>query len=435
MNLEKFAFITLGCPKNEVDSEVLIRLFQDEGAIIVEDVHDADCVFVNTCGFIQDAKEESIEMILQLAELKAEGFIDKIFVWGCLSERYKNEIQQEFPEVDGFFGIEPFELIREKVFPESRKQNNAPYYSRTIARPSHLAYLKISEGCDHPCTFCAIPNIKGSYRSRSMDSLIAEADELAEMGVKELVLIAQDTSQYGYDLTPKTNITSLLSELVKIKGFKWIRLMYVHPAHVTDELLQLIAKEEKICNYLDMPLQHISDPVLKAMKRSPLQEGIKELLAKIYQLIPDVTIRTAFIVGFPGETEDDFRELKAFIEWYEFDRVGVFQYSSEEGTTAAELSESVDDEMKEKRFETLMLTQQQISYRNNSMLESKILDVMIDGYIDSKNQSFGRTRGDAYGVDQSVYVKGEYEAGEIYPVKITRWSEYDLFGEVVEEKN
>ncbi len=430
----KIGLVTLGCPKNEVDSEILVRIFEDEGAEIVSDMHEADMVFVNTCGFIQDAKEESIEMILQLAQLKEDGYISEIYVWGCLAERYKREIRHEFPEVDGFFGIEPFETIRKAIFPDTNRKHAGAFYPRTLLAPVHIAYLKISEGCDHPCTFCAIPGIKGAYRSRPLESVVAEARELAETGVKELVLIAQDTSQYGYDLAPKTSLVQLLSELVKIDKISWIRIMYMHPAHITDELLQLIATEDKICNYLDIPLQHISDSVLKAMKRKPLKQDIEALLTKIVNQIPDITLRTAFIVGFPGETEADFNELKAFVEWYEFDRVGVFEFSPEEGTGAAELPDQVPDEVKAERFDTLMQIQQMISYRNNTLQVSEILEVMIDNCSESKNRSFGRTQGDAYSVDQTVIVKGKYNAGTIYPVRITRASEYDLYGEVTDER-
>ncbi len=432
MSVNKFVMITLGCPKNEVDSEVMVKLLEDHGAIQTMDLKEADTVFVNTCGFIADASQESVDTILELTELKKQDVIQKIYVIGCLSERYQNDMKNEFPDVDGFFGVIPFESVKEALFPESQYKKPDLFYPRKVSTPSHLAYLKISEGCDHPCTFCAIPMIKGSYHSRSIEAIMAEAEALVADGVRELILIAQDTTMYGRDLEEKTDLVQLLKKLVAIHDLKWIRIMYAHPAHVSDELIQMIADEPRICKYLDMPLQHISDNMLSAMRRTPSQKGIEALVQKLRKRIPGLVLRTAFIVGFPGETGKDFESLLHFIKKYKFDRLGAFQFSAEEGTAAALLPDHLSKSVIEERFNALMMIQHGISLELNQKYVGQVVPVMVDGYDPDQKLYYGRTQGDGYEVDQTVWIDEEVNPGDIVQIRMTESSPYDLFGELVE---
>ena len=424
--------ITLGCPKNEVDSEILAGMLADGGLTLVDSSDEADAILINTCGFIDSAKEESIETILDAVSLKKTSR-KSVYVWGCLSERYRGEIEKEIPEVDGYFGVESFEAIGRLLLGPTSRWNDSFYTKRVFPALPHTAYLKIAEGCNHGCHFCAIPLFKGRYRSRTMDSLIAEASSLAEKGVREIILIAQDTTLYGHDLGMKHGLPGLFEELVRIQGIDWIRLMYTHPSHLSNDILDVMAREEKICAYLDMPLQHIADPVLEKMGRRTSRKSIETVLTNVRSRIPNIALRTAFIVGFPGETEEHFTELLDFIEEQRFHRLGVFAYSQEEGTRAYELGPGAPQSVAEERVEILMTEQQAISESNNEALEGSVLDVLIDGYDTEQKLSFGRSRSDAPEVDQTIWVQGQLPAGQIVPVRIESSSTYDLVGRLQQE--
>ena len=429
---QKVALITLGCPKNEVDSEVLAGELVRGGIRLTERAEDADVILINTCGFIEDAKKESIEVILEALSLKGSDGRPEVYVWGCLSERYKGKIEKEIPEVDRYFGVEPYMELGRLFFGPSYRLNKRAYQNRIPSMVPHSAYLKISDGCDHKCTFCAIPMIKGPYRSRSIDSLLSEARSLASRGVKELILIAQDTTLYGSDLRDGSNLVRLLEKLVSVRSIQWIRIMYVHPAHITDQLIKIIREEENICKYLDMPLQHISDQLLKAMGRNRSRKAIERLVIKIRKRVQGVTLRTSFIVGFPGETDEMFQELVDFIRETEFERMGVFIYSPEEGTQAFLMESHVPREVAEERYRILMEVQQGISYKLNKALISRTLPVLIDGFDKDRNMYYGRSEGDGIEIDHTVWVKGKGRVGEIVPVRITENSYYDLIGTVAE---
>jgi ribosomal protein S12 methylthiotransferase len=428
---KNFVMITLGCPKNEVDSGVLAGELIRGGMNPVGSVEEADVVFVNTCGFIEEAKKESIETILQTVELKKNGSHKKIYVWGCLSERYKGEIEKEFPDVDGFFGVEPYDQIGSLLLGSLYQWNETAYQYRILSTPPHTAYLKIADGCDHTCTFCAIPFIKGRYRSRSMQGLVEEASYLAERGVKEIILVAQDTTVYGCDLGNRTNLVTLIKKLISIQDIQWIRIMYTHPAHITDELIDMIATEDKICRYLDLPLQHISDDILKAMGRGTKRRYIESLIDHLRGEIPDLVLRTTFVVGFPGEQEEDFNQLIDFIRERRFERLGAFIFSPEEGTVAFSLKPRVPKKVAQHRYRILMEIQQDITRRINYSCRTKILPVIVDGYNQEKNLYFGRSEGDGFDVDQTVWIKGKTQLGEIIQVRINSSSQYDLMGTVL----
>jgi len=431
---KKCAIVTLGCPKNQVDSEVLAGQLARQGVELVGDSAEADAVFINTCGFIEDAKKESIDAILRIVENKKQFKDQKIYVWGCLSERYRAEIEKEIPEVDRFFGVEPFAEIGQHLLGSSYKWRSDAYCNRVLSTPPHTAYLKIADGCDHQCTFCAIPLIKGRYRSRPAEDILLEVQSLADRGVKELILIAQDTTAYGSDLLDKTGLTGLLKKLVRIDSLKWIRIMYTHPAHITDDLIRLIAAEEKICRYLDMPLQHISDPVLKAMGRGQRRSQIEERIHQLRASLPGLVLRTAFIVGFPGETEEAFSELSDFIREIRFERMGVFIYSPEEGTEAYSLKETVPRSLSEERSKILMKIQNHISSSNNRLMESHVTDVIVDGYDSDQQLYFGRSEGDSLDIDQTVWIQGKVNVGEIVAVRIEGSAAYDLIGSAFFDK-
>lgn len=425
---------TLGCPKNFNDSEVAGGILEANGHQIVEDVNDADAVMVNTCGFINDAKTESIERIFDFT-----AFEDKVLiVSGCLAQRYGDELYDEMPEVDIFIGVNEYEKLpaildgyhtgqREKHISLYEKELESD--SRKLADRHFSATIKISEGCDNKCAYCVIPQIRGPYRSRPMENILKEAEKLAKEGVKELILIAQDVTTYGIDIYGQYNLHVLLKELCKIDGIHWIRLMYCYEDRITDELIKVMAEEEKICNYIDIPIQHSADNVLKAMKRRSSEKTIENTLAKLKKAIPDIAIRTTLIVGFPGESEEDFDKLYDFVESTKFQHLGVFTYSQEEGTVAAEMDNQIDEEIKEKRKDAIMRLQMMISRENNEALIGKELEVLIES-ADSENVYIGRSRYDAPEIDNQVIVNTdrEHKPGDFVKVKIYDAYDYDILG-------
>jgi ribosomal protein S12 methylthiotransferase len=427
--------ITLGCSKNLVDSENLATQLKGNNIDIKFDSDDlkARTVVINTCGFIKDAKEESINTILEHAKAKTEGKIDNLFVIGCLSERYKKELQSEIPEVDQYFGVSDLQAIVSKLKATFKKELLG---ERQISTPKHFAYLKISEGCDRSCSFCAIPLIRGKQISLSIEQLVLQANNLANSGVRELILIAQDLTAYGTDLYGKNRLTDLLKELVKIEKLKWIRLHYTYPNSFSDELIDLIAKEPKICKYVDIPIQHISNKVLKLMRRGHTKESTIKLLKKLREKIPGISIRTTLLVGHPGEDEVEFNELKKFVEEFSFDRLGVFSYSEEEGTYgAANFKENISEELKTARAEEIMAMQMNISYNLNQLKIGRTYEIIIDR---KEGEYFiGRTEHDSPEVDNEVLIKASDEKlykGKFYKVQIESAVEYDLYGKVITSK-
>nr|WP_320022178.1 30S ribosomal protein S12 methylthiotransferase RimO [uncultured Draconibacterium sp.] len=423
--------VTMGCSKNLVDSEVLLNQLQKGKFEVLHDSNETnfDAVFVNTCGFIHDAKQESIDMILDYAEAKKRGEIDKLYVMGCLSERYHSELEDELPEVDKYFG--KFDM---KAMVEELKVTYAPeyIYERKITTPSHFAYLKVSEGCNRSCSFCAIPKMTGRHKSRTIESLVMETRYLAKKGVKELLLIAQDLSYYGIDLYGKNQLAELINEVSKVEGIEWIRLHYLYPTKFPMEILPVMRENPKVCKYLDMPLQHISNRVLKNMLRHVTREETEALIAKIKEEVPEVVIRTTMLVGFPGETEEDFEELKEFVQEQKFGRLGVFPYSNEDGTYAAnKFEDNLADEVKQARADEIMEVQQYISAELNQQKIGKEFDVIIDR--EESDYYVGRTEFDSPEVDGEVYITtdSEIKNGTIVKVKITGAEDYDLYGELV----
>ncbi|OYT17628.1 MAG: 30S ribosomal protein S12 methylthiotransferase RimO [Bacteroidetes bacterium 4572_77] len=432
--LKKINVITMGCSKNLVDSEHLMaQLKANNVEVHHEQDHDADAVIINTCGFIADAKEESIEMILDAVEAKKAGDFKKVFVMGCLSERYKNELPNELTEVDGFFGATDADLLKitESLGAQYRKELVG---ERFLTTPKHYAYLKISEGCDRVCSFCAIPKIRGKHKSVPQEVLLAEAQSLAKKGVKELILIAQDLVLYGIDLYKKQALADLLKELVKIKGIEWIRLHYTYPNNFPLEVLDLIKNEEKINNYMDIPLQHINDRILKSMKRNHDTAATRSLVQEMRKRVPNMAIRTTFIVGYPGETAAEFQELKDFVKESRFDRMGVFTYSPEEDTAAYDLVDDISEEVKESRKEELMSLQEEISLDINHAKLGKIYKVVIDRV--EADYYVGRTQYDSPEVDNEVLIdmdSCDLEIGAFYQVEIKQVDSFDLYGALVEE--
>ncbi|MGE5436625.1 MAG: 30S ribosomal protein S12 methylthiotransferase RimO, partial [Syntrophothermus sp.] len=399
-NEKNVSVITLGCSKNTVDSERLLKQLAANDVKIKDNPEEADTVIINTCGFIEAAKEESINTILDAVELKKQGKIKRVIVAGCLSERYKNELIKEIPEVDVFFGTENYEGIV-KEFGGNLKTELLG--ERLLTTPSHSAYLKISEGCDHPCSFCAIPLMRGNNKSIPIEKLIEEATFLAKNNTKELIIIAQDTTDYGLDLYGQRSLHILLNRLSEIEGIEWIRLMYAYPSRFSDEVIDVIANNEKVCKYIDIPLQHISDNVLKSMRRGITTKATKELINKLKSRIPDLTLRTTFLVGYPNETENDFDELCEFVKEVEFDRVGVFTFSAEENTSSFILGDPVDESIKEMRKDILMELQQEISLKKNSMFVGRVLKVLIDR--EEGDYFIGRSYRDAPEVDGEVLLE------------------------------
>ena len=434
--------ISLGCAKNQTDAETMLGILADRGHRLVADPEEADILVVNTCGFIEAAKQESIDTILEMAQYK-EGRCKLLIASGCLAERYHDEIMKELPEVDAVVGTGDYEKIAEVIDRTLQGEKPVLYghidqtaeegLPRVLTTPSYTAYLKIADGCDNRCTYCAIPMIRGKFRSRKKEDIIKEAESLAEQGVRELILIAQDTTRYGIDLYGHYALSELLEELCRVEKIQWIRVHYFYTEAVTDELLSVMAREEKICNYIDMPVQHISDRILRRMARRTNRQEIIEKLTKIRALMPDCVIRTSLIVGFPGETEEDFSELSAFVAEGWFDRLGVFSYSREEHPPAADFSDQIPEDVKEKRRQEIMELQQKISLEKNQKKIGSVLEVLVEGYEEESYLYFGRSRGDSIGVDSTVYFGAGEElfAGDLVRVRILDADEYDLTGEQV----
>lgn len=422
--------INLGCSKNKVDSEHLAAMLKERYTIVYDFADSCDVVIVNTCGFIGDAKEESIDVILENAELRKSGEIKKLYVMGCLSQRYRKELSSEIHEVDAFFGVEPVQYVAAELLKSDLSL--MPCTERVLSTPSHYAYLKISEGCNRHCSFCAIPIIRGEHKSMPLDILVQEAEKLAEKGVKELILIAQDLTFYGYDMDGKSHIVELVERLCAIEKIQWIRLHYGYPLGFPDELLELMRDNPKICHYLDLPLQHISTPILKAMRRGIDREQTIAFVNKVRSFVPDVAFRSTFIVGFPGETDAQFEELCDFIREMRFERAGVFAYSAEEGTPAFELQDDVSDEVKQSRVSKFMDIQQNISLELNSKRLGKIEKILIDRT--EGDYYVGRTQYDSPEVDDEVLVSkknNKLEIGEFIDVKIIQADYFDCYGEVL----
>ena len=426
---KKINIVTLGCSKNIYDSEVLMGQLKANGKEVVHEQR-GDIVVINTCGFIDNAKEESINTILDYVELKNRGEVEKVFVTGCLSERYKSDLIREIPDVDQYFGTRDLPILLKHLGADYKHELVG---ERLTTTPKHYAYLKIAEGCDRPCSFCAIPLMRGGNISTPIENLVIEAQKLAKNGVKELILIAQDLTYYGLDLYKKRALGDLLKELVKVEGIEWIRLHYAFPSGFPEDVLDLIKQEPKICNYIDIPLQHINSDILKAMKRGTTHEKTNALLAKFREKVPDMAIRTTLIVGFPGETEEKFQEMKNWVKEQRFDRLGCFTYSHEENTTAFVLEDDVPEEVKQARVEEIMELQSQISWEKNQEKIGKTFKCIFDRK--EGNYFVGRTEYDSPDVDNTVLVPAEntyISVGEFVNVKITSAEEYDLIGELVE---
>lgn len=436
-------FISLGCDKNLVDSEVMLGLLDKKGYQIVDSEEDADIIVVNTCCFIHDAKEESIQTILEMAEYKKEGKLKALIVTGCLAQRYQQEIIDEIPEVDAVLGTTSYDHIVEAV--EEALAGNGHVVledvdalpdvkeKRLVTTGGHYAYMKIAEGCDKHCTYCIIPKLRGNYRSVPMEKLLAEAKDLADQGVKELILVAQETTVYGKDLYGEKSLHKLLRELCKISGIQWIRILYCYPEEIYDELIQTIKEENKVCHYLDLPIQHASDAVLKRMGRRTSKAQLVEIIEKLRKEIPDISLRTTLITGFPGETQEQHEELKDFVDEMEFDRLGVFTYSPEEDTPAATMTEQIPEEVKEDRQAELMELQQEIAFDLAEDMVGREVLVMIEGKVADENAYVGRTYKDAPNVDGLIFVNTDEElmSGDFVKVKVTGALEYDLIGEIV----
>lgn len=441
--MAKIGMVCLGCPKNQVDAEILFEMLREAGHELVEDVADSDVAIVNTCGFIESAKQESIDEILELAKLKEEGRIKAIIATGCLAERYREELAKEIPEIDAVVGIGGNEKIAQTVETVLKGEKTQVYGEKTDlplngkrvrTTPFYYSYIKIAEGCDNRCSYCAIPLIRGGFRSRRMEDILDEARALADNGVKELNVIAQDTTRYGEDIYGKLMLAELLRELCKIDGIEWIRVLYCYPDRITDELLDVIASEDKIVKYIDLPLQHANGEVLKAMNRRGDCASLTALIKKIRSKIPGVVIRTTLIVGFPGETKKQFGELAEFVKDSKFERLGCFVYSEEEGTPAAQMEGKVSQQDAEHRLEIIMDEQMRISERFNQKQVGKEIDVLVEGFDRIAECWFGRSRNDAPDVDGKVFFtcKERPREGDIIKVRVTEYMDYDLVGERVE---
>lgn len=443
----KLALISLGCSKNLVDSEHYLGILSKrKGMELTSEVSEADIVIVNTCGFIGDAKKESIETILEVSEFKETGNLKKLIVAGCLAQKYSDEILKELPEVDAVIGtgdIDKIEKVVDEILENKKvvETKNMTFLAnadteRVITTASHTAYLKISEGCNRSCTYCIIPQMRGRLRSRSIEDIVEEAKRLVASGVREINLLAQETTEYGIDLYGDKKLAALMRELCKIEGLKWLRTYYMHPEYVTDELIEVMRTEDKICKYFDVPIQHVSDNILRNMARAKSGEQVKSVLARIRKAIPDATIRTTLIVGFPGETEENFEELKDFVREFEFDYAGVFKYSREEDTVAYRLPDQVPEEIKERRYAELVNLQSEIAERKNRRFLGQEVEVMIDGVsAESEYLLEGRTRGQALEIDGKVLTTdGTAKPGEIVKVKFEQNFEYDFVGPIVENE-
>lgn len=436
-------FVSLGCDKNLVDSEYMLGLTRKAGFTLVSQEEEADIIVINTCCFIHDAKEESIESILEMAAYKETGKCKLLVITGCLAQRYHEEIRTELPEVDVILGSSNYSDIVEAIQKGLKEKNvtllrdldylpDLADIDRVVTTGDYLAYLKIGEGCNKRCTYCIIPSIRGSYRSIPIEQLVKEAQRLAADGVKELVLVAQETTVYGLDLYKQKMLPELLRRLCRIEGLRWIRILYCYPEEITDELIEVIAEEEKVCSYLDMPIQHCEDRILKAMGRRTDKKELITIIGKLREKIPDITLRTTLITGFPGETEEDHRAMMDFVDEMEFDRLGVFPYSPEEGTKAALMDEQVEEETKEKRRDEIMELQQEISYEKNQAVVGQVVPVLVEGYLFEDDIYVGRSEKDAPKVDGCVFVRSPEEivSGTFVNVLITEANEYDLIGDV-----
>ena len=436
--------ISLGCDKNLVDSEMMLGLLNQKGYSFTSDEQEADIILINTCCFIGDAKEESVNTILEMAELKKQGRLKALIVTGCLAQRYKQEILDEIPEVDGSLGTAGIDEIAEVIDRALEGQHVSRFEpldrlprveaKRFVTTGGHYAFLKIAEGCDKRCTYCIIPSLRGSYRSFPMEELVAEARNLAEQGVKELILVAQETTLYGVDLYGKKSLPELLRRLAAVDGIQWIRIQYCYPEEITDELIETIATEEKVCHYLDIPIQHASDRILKRMARKTNQEELKAMIAKLRARIPDIALRTTLISGFPGETEEDHEILCQFVDEMEFDRLGVFAYSAEEDTPAASFEYQVPQQLKEERRDELMEIQQEVAFDKAERKVGSVVEVMIEGRVADENVFVGRTYMDAPDVDGLIFVYADAElmTGDFCRVRVTGAQDYDLIGELIE---
>ena len=442
-------FISLGCDKNLVDTEVMLGILAQRGHQMVDDENEADIIIINTCCFIHDAKEESIQNILEMAQLKERGRLKALIVTGCLAQRYKDEILKEIPEVDAVLGTTSYEEIGnviDSVLSDNMVERGQSRITmkdvdylpevktkRLVTTGGHFAYLKIAEGCDKHCTYCIIPKVRGNYRSVPMENLLKEARELAEGGVKELILVAQETTVYGQDIYGEKMLPKLLRELCKISGIQWIRILYCYPEEITEELIQTMKEEPKICHYLDLPIQHASDAILKKMGRRTSKTQLIETIEKLRAAMPDIALRTTLITGFPGETQEDHEELMDFIDSMEFERLGVFTYSPEEDTPAAKMDGQIKEEVKEERQAELMELQQDIVFEQAEDMIGRELLVMIEGKVADENAYVGRTYRDAPNVDGLIFVNTDEElmSGDFAKVKVTGAMEYDLIGELI----
>ena len=443
----KIMFVSLGCDKNLVDSEMMIGMLAEQGYSFTDDETQAELVVVNTCCFINDAKEESINTLLEMAELKKSGQLKALVAAGCLAQRYREEIQKEIPEVDVIIGTTAIdeivkaveEALGEKVTRTNhyRDINAEPVHGkkRVVTTGGHFAYLKIAEGCDKHCTYCIIPKVRGNYRSVPMESLVEEAEHLAGEGVRELILVAQETTLYGVDLYGKKSLPELLRKLCAIPGLVWIRLLYCYPEEIDEELIRVIKEEPKICHYLDMPIQHAADSVLKRMGRRTNQRQLREIIARLREEIPDICLRTTLITGFPGETQEDFEELYRFVNEMEFDRLGVFAYSQEEDTPAAGMEQQVEEEVKQSRREELMELQQAIAFEKAEARIGSVMTVMIEGRAVEEDVYVARTYMDAPNVDGYLFLRtnAQLMSGDFVKVTVTDSNEYDLIGEITHE--
>ena len=441
---EKVSLVSLGCPKNLVDAEVMLGYLAKEKYEVTTDEREADIIIVNTCSFIKEAKQESIDTILDLADRKHDARCRLLIVTGCLPQRYQEELVKELPEVDIFVGTGDYPRIAE-IIAEKRGMSEQLRYTgdpnflydedlpRLQSSPYYTAYLKIAEGCSNCCSYCVIPSLRGAFRSRPLDKLLKEASELVARGVKEINLIAQDITGYGKDLAGGASLEGLIKELTALDGLQWIRLLYAYPDGINDSLIQLIRDEDKVCKYLDIPLQHVSDPILKRMNRRSSEAEIRSLIAKLRGEIPGIALRTSLIVGFPGETDEDFKKLLNFVEETRFDRLGVFCYSREEGTPSAEMPDQVSERVKRERYKKLMRTQARVSFKHNRSLVDTEELVLIEGYSEETELLLkGRSSRQAPDIDGQVYVtSGNAQVGDIVKLRITDSSDYDLIGEIV----
>lgn len=443
---EKVSMVSLGCPKNLVDAEVMLGCLAKDQYEITTDEHEADIIIVNTCSFIGDAKKESIDTILDLADRKHDGRCKLLIVTGCLPQRYQEELAVELPEVDIFIGTADYPRIagiiaEKRDVAEQLRYISDPNYifdeslPRLKSSPAYTAYLKIAEGCSNCCSYCVIPSLRGALRSRPMDNLLMEARTLVSNGAREINLIAQDITAWGRDLPGSPNLEGLVRELAKIAGLRWIRLLYAYPDGITDGLIEIIKNEPKVCKYLDIPIQHISDQILKRMNRRSTEPQIRELISRLRSEIPEIALRTSLIVGFPGETDEDFRTLLHYVEETQFDRLGVFCYSREEGTPAAGMEDQVSERVKRDRYKKLMKVQARLSFKRNRRLIDTEEEVIVEGYSDETDLLLkGRSSRQAPDIDGQVYITaGNANVGDIVRLRITDSSDYDLIGEIVEE--